>query len=217
MKENRVRNSSLSDPCVFISKHRIILVYVDDCILISKDDIAIPKFIKSLEDGAKNFVFTDEGSLESYLGVSMVKLPDGKGFTLSQPLLIDRIIKAIGFDMATTKSARDTVSACYPLLNKDIDGLAKKANWKYRSLIGMLGYLQGTSRPDLSMPTHQCVRFNNDPKLSHERAVKKIVTYLLDTRDKGIIFRPDLSKGLECFVEVDFAGDGKKETMILLN
>ena len=193
----------------FISKDMIILVYVDDCILISKDDISIPRFIKSLEEGPENFVFTDEGSLESYLGVSMVKLPDGKGFTMSQPLLIDRIIKAIGFDMATTKSVRDNVPACYPLLNKDIDGPAKKANWKYRSLIGMLGYLQGTSRPDLSMATHQCARFNNDPKLSHERAVKKIVRYLLDTKDKGIIFRPDLSKGLECFVDADFAGGWK--------
>ena len=73
----------------------------------------------------------------------------------------------------------------------------------------MLGYLQGTTRPDLSMATHQCARFNNDPKLSHERAVKRIVRYLLDTRDKGIIFRPDLSRGLECFVDADFAGGWK--------
>ena len=75
----------------------------------------------------------------------------------------------------------------------------------------MLGYLQGTSRPDLSIPTHQCARFNNDPKLSHARAVKKIVRYLLDTRDKGIIFSPDLSKGLECFVDADFGGGWKDE------
>jgi hypothetical protein len=200
---------SISDPCVFISKTLIILVYVDDCILISKDDFAIPNFIKSLETGSENFIFTDEGSLSSYLGVSMDKLPDGTGFTMSQPFLVDRIIKAIGFDIATTKSARDSVPATYPLLNKDCDGPPPKANWKYRSLIGMLGYLQGTSRPDISMATHQCARFCSNPKLSHERAVKKIVRYLLDSRDKGIIFRPDLSKGLECYVDADFAGGWK--------
>ena len=64
---NRGFVESISDPCLFISKDMIILVYVDDCILISKDDIAIPKFIKSLEDGVENFVVTDEGSLESYI------------------------------------------------------------------------------------------------------------------------------------------------------
>ena len=34
--EDRGFVESLSDPCVFISKEMIILVYVDDCILISK-------------------------------------------------------------------------------------------------------------------------------------------------------------------------------------
>ena len=102
----------------------------------------------------------------------------------------------MNFDSTTTTGSRDNVPAAYPLLNKDINGPPRKAHWKYRGLIGMLGYLQGTTRPDISMPTHQCARFNDDPKLSHERAVKKIVRYLLDSRDKGIIFKPDLSKGL---------------------
>ena len=200
---------SVSDPCVYISREMIILVYVDDCILISKDQVPMQKFIQSLQDGTEDFVFTDEGTLANYLGVCIDKQDDGKGFTMAQPFLIERIIKAIGFDLATTKGARDNVPVCYPLLNKDSDGPIRKAKWKYRSLIGMLCYLQNTTRPDISMATHQCARFNTDPKLSHERAVKRIVRYLLDTKDKGIIFRPDLSKGLECFVDADFAGGWK--------
>ena len=45
--------------------------------------------------------------------------------------------------------------------------------------------------------------------LSDERAVKNLVRYLLDTRDKGIVFYPGFSRGLECFVEADFAGRWK--------
>ena len=128
----------------FLSKTLIIWVYVDDCILISKDDIAIPNFIiKSLESGSENFIFTGEGSLRSYLGVSMDRLPYRSGFIMSQPFLLDRIIKAVGFDSASTESARDGVPAVYPLLRKDCDDLPHKAKWKYRSVIGMLGYLQG--------------------------------------------------------------------------
>ena len=55
----------------------------------------------------------------------------------------------------------------------------------------MLGYLQGTTRPDIAMETHQCAIFNNDPKLSHERAVKRIGRYIINKRDKGMIYRPD--------------------------
>jgi len=207
--EDRDFVESLSDPCVFISEKVIVLVYVDDVIIISKDALAIEEFVKSLKDGPENFDFTHEGSFEAYLGVEISQLPDKKGFQLSQPFLIERIIQALGFDLATTKGARDDVPAGYPLLSKDEDGPDSKANWKYRGLIGMLGYLQGTTRPDIAMATHQCARFSNSPKLSHERAVKRIGRYLLDTRDKGIIYKPDISRGLECFVDADFAGGWK--------
>ena len=98
----------------------------------------------------------------------------------------------MNFDPQTTKSATNNTSAGYPLLNKDENGPARKASWKYRGIIGMLGYLQGTTHPDISMATHQCARFNNDPHLSHERVDKRIGRYLLDTRDKGMIYRPDI-------------------------
>ena len=76
----------------FLSNAIIILVYVDDCILISKDGVAIHNFIKSLESGSENFIFTDEGSLSSCLVVSMDRLvPDGTRFSMSQAFLLDRI------------------------------------------------------------------------------------------------------------------------------
>ena len=40
-------------------------------------------------------------------------------------------------------------------------------------------------------------------------AVTRIGRYLLDTREKGMIYRPDITRGLECYVDVDFAGGWK--------
>ena len=93
--------------------------------------------------------------MNSYFGVDISPLPDKKGFTLSQPFLIDRVIQALNFDPKTTKSATNNTPAGYPLLNKDENGPSRKASWKYRGIIGMLGYLQGTKRPDIAMATHQ--------------------------------------------------------------
>ena len=56
------------------------------------------------------------------------------------------------------------------------------------------------------MSTHQCACFNSCPKLCHEQAVKMICKYLLDTNNKGIIFQPDPTKGLEFHVDAGFAG-----------
>ena len=182
----------------------IVLVYVDDCIILSRDKSSIDLFIASLTHGPEKFAFTDEGTLDKYLGVEISRLPDGQGFKLTQPYLIERVLEAANIDLRMTNSR--STPAVLPLLSRDEEGPERKHDWKYRTLTGMLGYLQHTSRPDISMATHQCARFNANPKLCHERAVKRICKYLLGTMDKGIIFRPDHSKGLECHVDADFAG-----------
>jgi hypothetical protein len=86
---------SQSDPCVFIRKDMIILIYVDDCVLVSKSSDVIKSFIDSLTNGPEQFVFTDEGSMDKYLGVNIQKL-DNNEFVLRQPFLISRILDALG-------------------------------------------------------------------------------------------------------------------------
>ena len=39
----------------------------------------------------------------------------------------------------------------------------------------------------------------------------RIGRYLLGTHSRGIIYEPDSSKGLECYVDADFAGGWHKE------
>ena len=56
------------------------------------------------------------------------------------------------------------------------------------------------------MSVHQCARFCIDPKMTHERAIMRIGKYLLGTKDRGMRFTPNISKGIECFVDADFAG-----------
>ena len=53
---------------------------------------------------------------------------------------------------------------------------------------------------------HQCAYFMNDPKLSHKWTVKCICKYLQGMQDCGIIYHPDKSKGIECFVDANFVG-----------
>ena len=90
------------------------------------------------------------------------------GVLFVSTFLIEKVIQALNFDPKTTKSDTNNTPAGYLLLNKDENISARKATWKYRSIIIMLGYLQGTTRPDIAMATHQCTRFNNDPQLSYE-------------------------------------------------
>eukprot|EP00957_Ditylum_brightwellii_P016682 1254381-Ditylum_brightwellii.AAC.1 len=60
------------------------------------------------------------------------------------------------------------------------------------------------------MPVHQCARFCNDPKLFHERAVISIAKYLSVTSNRGLIYKPIASLGIQCYVGADFAGSWNK-------
>ena len=56
-----------------------------------------------------------------------------------------------------------------------VDGPARKSKWEYRGLIGMLGYLHGTTRPDIPMANHQCARFSNNPNFFMNRLSKRLL------------------------------------------
>ena len=73
-------------------------------------------------------------------------------------------------------------------------------------MIGLLYYLTSTSRPDISISTHQCDRFGKGSKVPRELAVRQISKYFLGTNDRGIIFKPNQSTDLEYFVDTGFAG-----------
>jgi len=76
----------------------------------------------------------------------------------------------------------------------------------------MLNYLAASTRPDILFAVHQCARFSSNPKLQHERALKRIVRYLKGTLDKGIILTPNPTEGIKCFVDADLAGGYCNET-----
>ena len=68
----------------------------------------------------------------------------------------------------------------------------------------MLNYSQGNSHPEMSMAVYQTARLYNNPMLSHEKYIERLGRYLLHTKKEGIIYNPDISKGLECYVDADF-------------
>ena len=126
---------------------------------------------------------------------------------MMQPLLIERILDALDFNKVTVNS-KPTPSTY--ILHKDENREARKDRQNYRSLIGILNYLTNTARLDISMALHQCTRFSNDPKLTYEKAVKRIVKYLKGTKDIGIKVRVNAILGFNACVDTDFASRWNK-------
>jgi Reverse transcriptase (RNA-dependent DNA polymerase) len=203
---------SKQDECVFYRGKTIFLVYTDDAIILALDDLTIDQCIADLSTSFS--VKQDQGTIEDYLGVQVTQLSDGS-FKLLQPHLIDRILRDLGLINADGQPMPNVKSLCTPslltkLIGPDPHGAPFDYPWHYCSLIGKLNFLEKSTHVDISYPVHQCARFMESPKQSHGIAIKRIGRYLLDTRDKGLIIKPDKSHSFTTFVDADFCGNWDK-------
>ena len=126
------------DHSVFYRQDAIRLWYIGDCVNIFKQKYSIKVIIKSLKNEKENFQLTDEEKIKRYLGVE-VKNQSDVSLELIQESLIGRIIQVAGLYPFSTAPKSIPVSA--PLLQKYQEGLLRKQDWNYRSLVGMLSYL----------------------------------------------------------------------------
>ena len=102
---------------------------------------------------------------------------------------------------------KDTPSMVSKILTKGADQNEFDKSFHYRSIIGKLNYLEKGTRSDISYITHQCARYTENPRSNHAKAIRWLARYLKGTRDKGFEMKPDLSKGIEVFVDADFCGN----------
>jgi hypothetical protein len=124
---------------------------------------------------------------------------------MKQEGLINRVIEAMGLDVGMI-NPKWTPAEGAPLV-KDSEGAPASGTFSYSSVVGMLLYLSGHSRPDIAYAVNCAARYMFNPRKSHEEALKRIGRYLKATRHRGLIINPS-STGLkiDAYPDADFAG-----------
>jgi hypothetical protein len=191
---------------VYIRRNVIFLVYVDDGIFASPDSEAINKAIEEIKELGLDI--DDQGDIEDYLGVNVERV--GDTFVLTQPQLIDQIIEDLALEGSRPKPI--PALSTRPLIRDENEPRAKDIKYNYRSIVGKLNFLEKSTRPDISYATHMVARFSEDPRESHHAAILHIGQYLLSTRARGLILKPNPALSLEVFVDADFSGNWNKPT-----
>ena len=193
------------DPCLFMKRDMICLIYVDDTIIAGPDSAAIDREIHNLgvsnDEQHHQFELRDEGEVGDFLGIRIEKLGPRK-FNLTQTGLINKVLKAANMTDCNSVGTPAVTTA----LGSDKDGNPFSEDWEYATVLGMLMYLASNSRPEIAYAVHQCARFTHAPRNSHAVAIKRILRYLQGTRDKGLVFNPSTSLQVDCYVDADFAG-----------
>ena len=121
--------------------------------------------------------------------------------------LIERVLKATGLQDCSP----DKTPTSQKPLGTDKNGPEFAELWSYSSVVGMLLYLVANSRHEIAYAAHQCARLTHNPKASHRAAVKRICHYLQGTKTKGLILNSSKQLTVDCFVDVDIAGQWNVE------
>ncbi|KAL1433346.1 hypothetical protein MTO96_012641 [Rhipicephalus appendiculatus] len=169
---------SKADPCVYISKKKLIVgVYVDDLLIIAEDEKEIANFKSRL---GEKFHAKELGEARHILSIRLKKERDGR-LTLDQTAYAEDILETFGMTDAKTASSPLDPGCKYQRRN-DNSPAREDLPRKYRKAIGALLYLVGGTRPDLAFATTYMSQFNEHPTEEHWSGMRHILRYVKQTK-----------------------------------
>ena len=139
----------------------MVLFWVDGCIFYINESSLVDGVISSLKD---KFLLEREEDMAGLIGLQIQHNQETETDSSSQTGLVDKILEATEMDNYNLKyNPIDKIP-----LHKDLAGSPCCEDWDYYSLVGMLLYLVGSTRPDISYAIHQYTRFSHAPKAYHD-------------------------------------------------
>lgn len=189
---------SQADNCVYIGIFDgvkvFIIIYVDDGLIVSSSSSMIKKIIEYLKQAFK----IKELNLKYFVGIEIIKR--NNCICIHQRDYVEQIIKK--FCMSDSNSASTPADANVVITKKLDESIV---NFPYREAIGSLLFLSSVSRPDISFAVNVLSRYVNNPSQQHVNAVKRVIRYLINTKDLCIKYGE--SSDLTGYSDSDFAGD----------
>ena len=158
---------------------------------------------------SKSFEIQDLGKPAQLLGIKIDRDYTKNIIHISQPVFIHTIAKRFNIQPGRTISNP---------MNPSIDlRLSSDANTTmdipYASLIGCINYCAVSTRPDIAFSTNKCAQFISHPTITHWNTLKRVIRYLIHTKNHGIIYKHG-GNGMEGYphnlarlTDADFVGD----------
>ncbi|GJV15870.1 putative RNA-directed DNA polymerase [Tanacetum coccineum] len=182
---------SEDESCIYVKISGSIVVflvlYVDDILLIGND---IPT-LQSVKDWlGKCFAMKDLGDAAYILGIKIYRDRSKRLIGLSQDTYLDKILKR--FKMDNSKKGNlplhHGIKISSDLCPKTNDELDKMSRVPYASAIGSIMYAMTCTRPDVSFALSMVSRHQQNPGEGHWTAVKNILKYLRNTKDRFLVY-----------------------------
>ena len=201
-----------SDPCLFMKKDElgicIVLTYVDDNLALGTPR-ALKKLLKDLKQ--TEFTFTVEHTLKDYLSCEIEETR--KGLWLGQPHMMKKLNDKFGDEVSKLPTYRTPGTPNMRLSKPDEEEkmVDQEEQSLYRTGVGMLMFCVKHSRLDIMNPTRELSKLLGAATPGAMKEMRRIIKYVLDTRELGLKIEPRLSNEgkwtIEVYSDSDWAGD----------
>ena len=175
------------ETCMYINRTNnslsIIIVYVDDFILGSTSEEQY-QFIE--QNLVRKFKAKKLNLLDRFLGMNFKKI-DNKIF-INQKDIINKMCTDFNLESGKDMEMPWPGGFIDPKPDEQVPFTNEKV---YRSAIGTLLWIAMCTRPDIAYHVSFLSTFSNKPMKIHWEYVKKVITYLGSTADKGILLNSD--------------------------
>ena len=160
---------SIFNPCLLIGAEVMCICYVGKLIFWALDE----SNINELEDQqiSADVSLEQESDVAGFVGVRMEIAPMTGLMEVKQTSLIDRMIEMLGWDIGTTLG-KFTPAEGISLVKDDSELVL--GDFSKSSVVGMLLYLAGHTRPDIAYAENSSARYMFCPERSHVFALKWI-------------------------------------------
>ncbi|KAF7326533.1 Transcription factor [Mycena venus] len=199
-----------ADPAVFYLFEGgiglIVGIHVDDSLILSNSAAACQALKREI--GAR-FDITDLGPVRWLLGFEIRRDRAARRLTISQSVYIDTLAERFGM-----QDARPLSVPLDPHANLFDDHASDGPidNEPYAPLTGSLMYAAIGTRFDIAFPTSTLARFMSNPRRIHWEAGKRVLRYLIGTKDKVLTLGLDDS-GLTAYSDVDHASQPDRHSV----
>jgi peptidoglycan hydrolase-like protein with peptidoglycan-binding domain len=185
------------DHSVFVNRDKrlVLATYVDDLLILGKDQEAIASVKSALSE---HFKMSDLGPVAHYLGVKVIREDTSRGsrIKLTQRAYAEKVLRTFGMADCTPVATPMDENLVLEPSKEASDSQDRK--W-YQRAVGSLMYLMLCTRPDIAYAVSQLGRFAANPSQKHHAALKRLFRYLKGTSDYGLVIdtqgRPDILTG----------------------
>ena len=210
---------SLEDPCLYSGFIRdpsdptsekstsplTLGLYVDDFVYFSEDPSVEALFCRLLAERCKvDFM----GVVEWFLGIhfSWRITSDSVSVHLNQSGFAANLVESFFHDSrnetptATPYRSGVPIDSIAPSTDEDDSPAQLRRTAAYQSLIGSIGWLSSSTRPDLSAVHSFLASYSNKPSVGHMKAALYALHYIHSTHDYGISFTSDSVAPMHCYI-----------------